>query len=225
MVGTDLWLLDKRAGSSPPKSLNPNKAGRKRRRGSMDSATDEPAREKRNQSWLGEEVGVSVRARRTSFFTCILAPKETMSKSEQERLKEYQAYASDFDPSLDEGFKPSSQVADARSSLLELSQFRHLEFETLRRAKNSTYTLLYHLHHDDAPGLHPKCTTCGDIIEDIRWHKVKKAMEPYKKLTKSAASRVPEADFFKEELCVCCYAQHPVKSVFIPIPVCRTETS
>ena len=222
MVGTDLWILDKRPNTSP-KNPNPNKACRKRRRGSMDGSAEDPLPEKRSQSWLGEEVGDSVRASRTAFFTCVLDPMEAMTQAEQARLKDYHKYVSDFDWTREERFKPSSQVADARSSLLELSQFRHLEFNTLRRAKHSTFMLLYHLHHQDAPGLNPKCTTCGDIIEDIRWHKVKKAGEG-KRWVKNTSSRSAEASFFKEELCVCCHAKHPVKSVFIPIPVCRTES-
>lgn len=222
MVGDDVWLLDKR-NTNPPKGMGANKNGRaKRRRSSIskEAHSKDPVGLKRRQSWVGEEVGHSVRAYRTSFFTCSLTPKAKMSDMEQEKLRIFSSYADSFDSALVCQSSLSSPLVDARCALLEFSQFRNLEFNTLRRAKYSTAMLLYHLHHRNAPGVIPVCTTCEHTIESVRWHKVRKLTER-RRVTKNMfkPTKPLEPIFVPEELCVCCHSQHPRKEDFIPIPV------
>ena len=64
----------------------------------------------------------------------------------------------------------SSPFVDTRHTFLEMCQFRHYQFDQLRRAKHSSLMLLYHLHHPLASHLRPKCKLCGDSIRDVRWH-------------------------------------------------------
>jgi hypothetical protein len=217
MVGDDTWLLDKRIAAAP-KPASAKKAGGKRRRNSIDSTSEDPSAKRRRQSWLGEEIGDSVRKMRDSFFTCMLAPKESLSDQEREKAESYRSYVQLFESKDDPDFAASSRIADARGTLLEFSQFRHFEFDTLRRAKYSTAMLLYHLHHEDAPGMVPICTGCDQEIQEIRWHKVKKVAEK-RRLTKFAPIRAPEPVWVREELCVCCYPKHSKVDEFIPIPV------
>jgi hypothetical protein len=171
---------------------------------------------------LGEEVGDSVRKMRTSFFTCFLSPKTILSDCEEQKLKDFQSYVVAFRCNLESPMRNPSPVADARCGLLELSQYRHFEFDTLRRAKYSSMMLLYHLNHKNAPGLIPACTTCKQNIREVRWHKVKKIAEK-KRVTKTLAftksTKPPEPEFTHEELCATCHALHSGPNGFIPIPV------
>jgi hypothetical protein len=217
MVGDDTWLLDKRI-TTAPKPASAKKTGGKRRQNSIDSTSEDPSAKRRRQSWLGEEIGDSVRKLRESFFTCMLAPKESLSDQECEKAKSYRSYVEVFQNEDDSDFATSSRIADARGTLLEFSQFRHFEFDTLRRAKYSTAMLLYHLHHEDALGMVPICTGCDQEIQQIRWHKVKKVAEK-RRLTKFAPIRAPEPEWVREELCACCYPKHSKVDEFIPIPV------
>jgi len=63
-----------------------------------------------------------------------------------------------------------SPFVDCRHTFLEMCQFRHYEFNTLRRAKHSSLMLLYHLHNPDADNTRPTCCECKGIITDLRWH-------------------------------------------------------
>jgi len=64
----------------------------------------------------------------------------------------------------------SSPYVDARHTFLEMCQYRHYQFDTLRHAKHSSLLLLYHLHHPFAQHLRPNCHNCHKIIRDVRWH-------------------------------------------------------
>lgn len=64
----------------------------------------------------------------------------------------------------------SNPFVDTRHTFLEMCQFRHYQFDTLRRAKHSSLMLLFHLHNPHAPHLRPKCKLCLDSIRDVRWH-------------------------------------------------------
>jgi hypothetical protein len=227
MVGDDTWLLDKR-NPLPPKGKisNKKKPGPKRRRIALSNCDDNPPPKRRRQAWLGEEVGESVRKMRTSFFTCSLAPKPGMSDLEREKLDFYQSYVGPFSLAMESDYSVSSHIADARHALLEFSQYRHFEFDTLRRAKYSTAMLLYHLHHDDAPGMVPICTCCDQEIQEVRWHKVKKVGERRRcsQLTTSASApqqpiQPKRPEWERQELCSCCHSKHARASEFIPIPV------
>lgn len=59
---------------------------------------------------------------------------------------------------------------DNRHTFLEMCQFRHYQFDTLRRAKHSSLMLLYHLHFPDSPNARPTCACCEGAIRDVRWH-------------------------------------------------------
>lgn len=211
MVGSDVWLLDKK-NSAPPKTNQPSKRGRK----NADVSVELPEAKRRRQTWLGEEIAASVRRMRTSFFKCSLVTGS--SKNADAFLQ----YAHSFKPDGDRALR-SSRVADARHALLEFSQCRNLEFDTLRRAKYSTAVLLYHLHNEGAPGLLSRCTSCCHEIESIRWHRINKVVQhraptippPVGRKRKSETSCQSKA----EELCSPCYLKHPHRDQFIPLQV------
>ena len=218
MVGSDSWLLDKNP-SSPPKWLKKLK-----RKKSGGDSLDEPAPKRRRQSWLGEEVGTAVRKMRTSFFKCSLIPK--LAGHSDAQLHAFNDYAKSFkarDKSLP---TRSSRTADARHALLEFSQFRNFEFDTLRRAKYSSAMLLYHLHNDDAPGLVPECTSCHRSLEGVRWHRIVRVVERRPALKHLSAGRKPSASnipFVPEELCSSCHSKHHLPDQFIPLQVSIQE--
>lgn len=237
MVGEDLWLLEKNQRSSLAISSNSKRKDGKRRGrlnvGEGGSAGD-PA-PKRRQSWLCEEVAQTVRRMRQSFFTCSLAPSTEMSAAEYEKLRAYKSYASSFQLDDSSAKTPSlSSLADARSALLELCQYRSLEFNTLRRAKYSTSMLLYHLHHSNAPGAVPICSQCNSSVGSVRWHKVQKIDELYrppkrsrlaaKTTVDSSTNNSPTTTKPREELCTPCLEKSTSKDDFIPIPMTTKST-
>jgi hypothetical protein len=59
---------------------------------------------------------------------------------------------------------------DSRHTFLEMCQFRHYQFDSLRRAKHSSLMLLYHLHFPDNKESRPTCTCCNGSIREVRWH-------------------------------------------------------
>lgn len=71
---------------------------------------------------------------------------------------------SDPDPSI------QSPVTDSRHTFLELCQFRHYQFDSLRRAKYSSLMLLHHLQHPHDKCCHPCCSHCDEVIQTLRWH-------------------------------------------------------
>eukprot|EP00605_Chrysophyceae_sp_TOSAG23-4_P000433 GSChrysophyteH1.ASY1.ANO1.490.1 assembled CDS len=74
------------------------------------------------------------------------------------------ADTSDPDSNIDAPF------VDSRHTFLEMCQFRHYEFSSLRRAKHSSMMLLYHLHNPYRSNTRPACVVCRGVIRDIRWH-------------------------------------------------------
>lgn len=231
MVGDDVWLLDKRNPNPPKGNANSKKNG-KRKKSAAEIAMEEPAQKRRRQSWLGEGVGSSVRRLRTCFFTCSLTPKATPTGHEEIKVKLFDSYAASFfSRNKRTGREVISHLADARHALLEFSQFRNLEFDTLRRAKFSTSILLYHFHHEDAPGLIPACSTCHQDIEDVRWHRVRRVGErhhsgripPTLRAQMRAEISVPEeiaeASHWGKELCSSCFSKQMNGDDFIPLPV------
>jgi len=70
---------------------------------------------------------------------------------------------------------PDSQVVisplvDSRHSFLEMCQFRHYQFDSLRRAQHSSLMILYYLHHPFDPKTRPTCHYCRNPIRHVRWH-------------------------------------------------------
>jgi len=61
-------------------------------------------------------------------------------------------------------------LVDARHTLLEMSQYKHFQFDTLRRAKQSSSQILYHLHNPSSAMLKPICSNCKQPINTVRWH-------------------------------------------------------
>ena len=220
MVGEDVWLLEKKT-VPPPKIVGLSKSTKRGRKSGIDIA-DEPASKRRRQTWLGEEVGTAVRRMRTSFFKCTLNNHTAECGTELMAANEFRAYIADYKDGGREESRISSRVADARHSFLEVSQFRGLEFDTLRRAKYSSAVLLYHLHHDGAPGLIPECTTCGKEIEGVRWHRMCKVVENRPPcITLHTTGRKPKAatPFQMEEICPTCFSGKSDQHQFIPLQV------
>ena len=230
MAGKDKWMIEKKGALPQKRPIVSKKSGCKRRRGSVAAVNceEDPNSKRRRQTWLGEEVAASVRSMRTSFFACSLSPTESMSERQQEKAVAYSQYASchkkDADCSV-----ISSPITDARHALLEFSQYRNLEFATLRHAKFSTAVLLYHLHNYHAPGMVPTCTSCNQETVDCRWHKVAKIEEVRRGPVNRKRPGRPTLDDDKskyqaEELCAACYAKHPKKDQFIPLHVSLSST-
>lgn len=235
MAGDDKWMIEKKPQLSSKRPSVAKKGNGKRRRSSSSGASateEEPSSKRRRQTWLGEEVGASVRSMRTSFFACSLVPAASMSEIEQEKATAYSSYTMCYQGSQQSSSSSkiiASEIADARSALLEFSQRRHLEFDTLRHAKYSTAVLLYYLHNHDAPGVVPICTSCNQETTDCRWHKIVKIEElrkapckrkrPGKPVPTSSENVDDKSKYLPEELCPGCHAKHPQKDQFIPLPV------
>lgn len=66
----------------------------------------------------------------------------------------------------------SNSLVDSRHTFLEMCQFRHYQFDTLRRAKYSSAMVLYHLLDSASPALRVLCTSCMKTIPAgaLRWH-------------------------------------------------------
>jgi hypothetical protein len=220
MAGNDVWLLDKRSPTAAKISKNINK--KKRRQSSVGSSEEgSETSSKRRQSWLCKEVGQSIRRLRTSFFSCSLSPYDGMGHTKHKKLEDYESYIGSFrqDSTSDKDVIMPS-LADTRSALLELSQFRNFEFDTLRRAKYSTRMLLYHIRKSNVPGTVPLCSSCGETVTEVRWHKVKKIRQTTKPTTAGpGASKKATQESPIQDLCSSCLSNTKRQDDLIPIPV------
>lgn len=90
--------------------------------------------------------------------------EEAFSEKCMDLLSQLVPDTSDPDPLLKCAF------VDSRHTFLEMCQFRHYQFDTLRRAKHSSLMLLYHLHYPDNLNARPTCACCAGPIRDVRWH-------------------------------------------------------
>jgi hypothetical protein len=59
---------------------------------------------------------------------------------------------------------------DSRQTFLEMCQFRHYQFDSLRRAKHSSMMVLYHLFHPHAKSTRIICVKCNKFITETRYH-------------------------------------------------------
>ena len=70
----------------------------------------------------------------------------------------------------DAGVRVTNALCDSRHTFLEMCQFWHYQFDTLRRAKHSSVMLLYHLHNPYCDSLGIRCSNCAREIKRVRWH-------------------------------------------------------
>ncbi|GMH57068.1 hypothetical protein TrRE_jg1754, partial [Triparma retinervis] len=177
--------------------------------------------DKTRRSWLGVEVGKSLRKMRSEFFVVMLRPEEGLEdeeavKVQKEKVATWEAYVGpkyreyagprkDGPASYYSGYPLTllaNPLVDLRHTFLELSQMRHLQFSTLRLAKYSSSILLYYLHRPHATSLAPSCDSCRGFIVKTRWHCAK--------------------DLGEINLCVQCYetvTKQNTKSVFTPFRI------
>jgi hypothetical protein len=217
-VGGDTWLFDK-SQVSPKGSVSSKPGSGRRRKCPTGASDDEPPHKRRRQAWLGVEVGAAVRRMRTSFFSCSLVASPP--DQDLEATEAFQSYSSDFLGTTNcECEHGTSTIADVRHSLLEFSQFRNLEFGTLRHAKYSTAVLLHHFHNERAPGVVPVCTECEQSINNVRWHKVCKVLDIRRRKCPST-----ELSGDSVELCDGCYQNKFNRSdQFVPLQVTVSES-
>lgn len=88
----------------------------------------------------------------------------TLSHSCQSLLDDLKADTSDPDELI------RCHFVETRHNFLEMCQFRHYQFDSLRRAKHSSLMLLYHLHNRDSPQTQPLCSICLSMLKSTRYH-------------------------------------------------------
>jgi hypothetical protein len=104
-------------------------------------------------------------------------------------------------------------------SQLEFSQFRNLQFDSVRRAKYSTAMILYFLHYPESNGVLPICSSCGGEIENVRWHKTNKSFDERRRNSQCTAIRMTSINMDREELCESCYSKVNNRDEFVPVRV------
>jgi len=222
MVGTDVWLLKKRSNNSTIQGKNKKKKLKK------SDAEDFPAPlscQRRTESWLGDEVSAAVRRLRTDFFVCHLCPRKHMTDAEKGLATSFLTYVQMYNDLLSssteerENQTHQSGIADTRNGLLEFSQYRNFQFDTLRRAKYSTAMLIYYLRNPGVPGLIPNCTACHSEITKVRWHRVNKAFDERRRNSLSLSVRSTSVPMDREDLCAECFSSTNRKQEFIPVRV------
>ena len=97
-------------------------------------------------------------------------------------------------------------IADTRSGLLEFSQYRNFQFDTIRRAKYSTAMLLYYLQNPVSSGIVPSCTSCEKNIVSVRWRRINKAFDERRRGSLSPSVRFTSVPMDREDLCSECYS-------------------
>ena len=254
MVGEDYWLFDKSTIQATKSAKSKGRNKKKRKKGApskgksnLDVEIDTTTR-KRRESWLGDDVGITIRKMRRDFFVCNLVPTASSSggATAQENTALFDDYAAGFDLSYKHGSAEHTPgdvtpgLADARHALLEFLQQRNLEFNTLRKAKHSTAVILYYLHNKNAPGLIPVCSSCKEDIRHLRWHRIKKPSAGQRRRSLSfgrpvVAPGVPgvtsvalplapapgsdESAKDDTDLCQNCYAGSKSKNDYIPVRI------
>jgi len=224
MVGTDLWLLNKK--SSCHSTQGKKKKKNQKKLSMKDNFPPPTSCQRRTESWLGDEVSAAVRRLRTDFFVCHLFPKKDMTNTERDQAASFSTYVQTFRDLLSASkvdhireINKKSAVADTRNGLLEFSQYRNFQFDTIRRAKYSTAMLIYYLQNPHAPGLIPTCTKCQTNITDVRWHRVNKAFDERRRNSVSPSVRATCVPMDREDLCAGCFSETNRKDDFIPVRV------
>lgn len=105
-----------------------------------------------------------------------LRPEKSDSTEERARgVEAWAQYIAGSLPLVDDASDPdgrseiSRPLVDGRHTMLEMSMFRHIQFDSLRRAKHATSLLLYHLHFPER-SLDAYCSTCAARLVGLRWH-------------------------------------------------------
>lgn len=223
MVGDDTWMLERR------ELVNKKKKKQVKKRPRDEPGKNESTSKKRKECWLADELSSTVKQLRTDFFVCYLKESESMSKEEQEKNDSFIEYISEFQEfelkeegntepeKLPSKVKPA--IADTRHGLLEFSQYRNFQFDTIRRAKYSTAMLIRYLLHPDSPGLIPNCTKCKKDISSVRWHKINKAFDERRRNSVTTSIRMTCVDMGREDLCKECFDHANQKENYVPIRV------
>lgn len=222
MVGTDVWLLKKRSNNCAIQGKNKKK---KQKKSDTEDFPPLLSCQRRTESWLGDEVSAAVRRLRTDFFVCHLLPKKHMTDAEKGLATSFSTYVQSYKDLLSTSLEESesqthqSGIADTRNGLLEFSQYRNFQFDTIRRAKYSTAMLIYYLRNPNASGLIPNCTTCRNEITKVRWHRVNKAFDERRRNSLSSSVSSTSVPMDREELCAECFSRTSRKLEFIPVRV------
>jgi len=127
------------------------------------------------QNWLLGDVSKAVLKLREDLLVLDLSADAYLTASERERgLEAWRRYTSDSVDLREDTNDPDPKtmqrpLIDGRHTLLEVSMFRNLQFDSLRRAKHSTAMILYHLHFPKN-SLDAHCAMCSTLLSGIRWH-------------------------------------------------------
>merc|ERR1719223_2003494 len=211
--------------------LNKKKKKKQGKKRSREEVTEEPFKKKRRECWLSDELRSTVRRLRTDFFVCYLKQSDIMSNEEKGKFESFMSYVSEFQPEqevkgaiYDKGHRSQIKlaIADTRHGLLEFSQYRNFQFDTVRRAKYSTAMLIRYLLNPNSPGLIPTCTNCKNEISAVRWHKINKAFDERRRSSATLAIRMASVDMDRGELCSTCFdslEDAKQKELYVPIRV------
>ncbi|KAH8051477.1 histone acetyltransferase [Aureococcus anophagefferens] len=107
------------------------------------------------------ELASSVHKMKDSQFVLYLQPDERppTEPGAPARPRKPKGPSSIDDPDADT--RVTNALVDSRHTFLEMCQFWHYQFDTLRRAKHSSIMLLYHLHNPHADSLAILCSNCS----------------------------------------------------------------
>jgi len=134
--------------------------------------------------WLLRDVGRSVLKLKHDLLVLHLASDAAPEASRQDKNARYHSYvegkvtdaaaaaliaARSGEPTDPDPFDIVRPLVDGRHTLLEVSMFRRLQFDSLRRAKYATAVLLNHLHFPQCK-LSTPCSMCGAGLAGLRWH-------------------------------------------------------
>ena len=123
---------------------------------------------------LMSELSKNVCRLKDDMYVVILASKSHQSEHNHETesineecmrmLESVESDTSDPDLSM------RSPFIESRQTFLEMCQFRHLQFDSLRRAKFSSNILIFHLLFPRITSTRPQCKECKLQIKKVRWH-------------------------------------------------------
>jgi hypothetical protein len=72
---------------------------------------------------------------------------------------------------FDENAVLDAPLINQRHAFLEMCQYRHYQFDSLRRAKYSSMMIIFHLNSENSSLLlQPTCSLCSKPMFHVRWH-------------------------------------------------------